>query len=634
MRASNIEASSNAPAASTRAFLRSHPPFDRFSEDTLAFAIPRLSLAYFAKETVILTPASGPVTHLHIIRRGVIGSRPEDPLSASDPPLGPGELFPIGALSAGGASTQSYYAIQDTFCFRLARDDFLELRKRSPEFERYCTHAVAETLKQALAQIHSHFGQFAVEQQTLARPLRELIRRAPISCGSTAPLFAALALMNERNVRTLAVVDTDGQPVGMLTLVDILRRVVLPQLPLTTPVAEVMSKPVVALPATASAYQALQTMAERMIRQICVVDGGSLVGIVNERDLFALSRVSMRQVQDGLRVADSIDLLKSAATDIAGLTRSLLAQGVAAEPLTHTITALNDALTRRAIELTLARHDVGETAWCWLALGSEGRGEQTFSTDQDNALVFVPHADAAVESERARLIAFARDVNAALAMLGFPLCTGNVMAGNPELCLTLDEWKRKFLKWLTVPTPEALLRANILFDFRPLYGDTALCDALRDWLYARTPDANLFLRLMAQNALEATPPLGLLRAFAVDDDREHRGTFDLKTRGTRLFVDAARVFALAFAIRDTGTARRLRNAARRLNLGARQVEATVDAFHFLQVLRLRQQDLTSAPAAANRVAPDALNEIDRRMLKEAFRQARLLQQQLKDTWQL
>jgi CBS domain-containing protein len=633
MRASSIE-TPNAPAASTRAFLRAHPPFDRISEDALGFAIPRLSLAYFAKESVILTPASGPVAYLHIIRRGLVGSRPEDPLIASDPPLGPGELFPVGALSAGGASTQIYHAIQDTFCFRLARDDFLELRKRSPEFERYCTHAVAETLKQALAQIHNHFGQLAVEQQTLARPLRELIRRAPISCHSTVPLSAALALMNERNVRTLAVVNADNHPVGMLTLVDILRRVVLARLPLTTPLAEVMSQPVVALPATASAYEALQTMAERMIRQICVVDGDALVGIVNERDLFALSRVSMRQVQDGLRVADSIDLLKSAAADIAGLTRSLLAQGVAAEPLTHTITALNDALTRRAIELTLARHDVGQSAWCWLALGSEGRGEQTFSTDQDNALVFVPHADAAVEGERARLVAFARDVNAALAMLGFPLCTGNVMAGNPELCLTLDEWKRKFQKWLTVPTPEALLRANILFDLRPLYGDTALCDALRDWLYARTPDHTLFLRLMAQNALEATPPLGLLRTFAVDDDREHKGTFDLKARGTRLFVDAGRVFALAFAIRDTGTAARLRNAAHHLNLATRHVEATVDAFHFLQVLRLRQQDLTSAPAAANRVAPDALNEIDRRMLKEAFRHARLLQQQLKDTWHL
>ena len=58
------------------------------------------------------------------------------------------------------------------------------------------------------------------------------------------------------------------------------------------------------------------------------------------------------------------------------------------------------------------------------------------------------------------------------------------MAGNPELCLSTDEWKAKFLAWIRAPTPQALLNANIVFDFRPLYGDTTLCDALREWLFA------------------------------------------------------------------------------------------------------------------------------------------------------
>jgi CBS domain-containing protein len=208
------------------------------------------------------------------------------------------------------------------------------------------------------------------------------------------------------------------------------------------------------------------------------------------------------------------------------------------------------------------------------------------------------------------------------------------MAGNPELCLTVEEWELKFHAWLSVPTPEALLRANIVFDFRPLYGDTALCNALRDWLFARSGSQALFLRLMAQNALAVAPPLGLIRPFATDDDRSHRGTLDLKTRGTRLFVDAARVFALAYAIPDTGTAARLRAAGRRLDVQTRYVEAAVDAFHFLQVLRLRQQDLAATPDLANRIDPDALNEVDRRMLKEAFRQARGLQLRLRETWQL
>ena len=80
--------------------------------------------------------------------------------------------------------------------------------------------------------------------------------------------------------------------------------------------------------------------------------------------------------------------LKRAGEDIRRLTQNLLAQGVGAEPLTRTIASLNDALTRRAIDLVLQRHDLDDIDWCWLALGSEGRGEQTFATDQDNALLF------------------------------------------------------------------------------------------------------------------------------------------------------------------------------------------------------------------------------------------------------
>jgi CBS domain-containing protein len=229
-------------------------------------------------------------------------------------------------------------------------------------------------------------------------------------------------------------------------------------------------------------------------------------------------------------------------------------------------------------------------------------------------------------------MAFAREVNAALDALGFPLCNGNVMASNPELCLSVDEWKTKFLGWLRAPTPESLLNANIVFDFRPLYGDTTLVDTLRDWLYGYTRDNKVFLRFMADNALQVEPPLGLIRAFATDDDPAHKGTFDLKARGSRLFVDAARVFALAAGIAETGTVARLRESGRRLSVEERHVDATIDGFLFLQLLRLRQQDAPVAPAMANRIDPYALNEVDQRMLKESFRQAKKLQQLLQQVY--
>ena len=615
-------------------FLRRFAPFNRMRDETLHTLVPKLKLAYFAKDATILSTQSGPVAHLHIVQRGIVGSRPKNAQADPDRTLGPGELFPVGALSAGGTTTKIFHAMQDMFCYLLARVDFLELRRESPEFERYCTQAITETLKQSLESLYSQYSQRAAEQQTLTRTLAELVRNVPVACAATATLREAAQQMADAKVRTIIVLDRAGAPVGMFTLVDLLQRVLLRERPLTIPVSDVMTSPIVTLPGSATAYEAMHLMAERGIRQIVVVENGRPLGVINERDLFALQRVSMREVIEELHAADSIEKLKRAGEDIRRLTQNLLAQGVGAEPLTRTIAALNDALTRRAIDLLLERHDLAGIDWCWLSLGSEGRGEQTFATDQDNALLFDARDGSEAASQRERLLAFGRDVNASLDALGFPLCTGNVMAGNPDYCMSTEEWKERFLKWIREPTPQALLNANIVFDFRALYGDTSLCDALRKWLFGYTEANPAFLRLMVQNALAADAPLGVIRAFTVDDEAAVKGTVDLKARGTRLFVDCARVFALALGIPDTGTAARLRLAGERLRVERRHVDATVEAFHFLQLLRLRQQDLPAAHGSPNRIDPYALHEIDQRMLKEAFRQAKQLQERLRISYRL
>ncbi len=621
-------------ADAAREFLRRHAPFDRMSDAALAFMIPRLKLAYFAKDTTILSVQSGPVANLYIIQRGLVGRRPDSMQAEPDRTLVEGELFPVGALSAGGATTKIFHAMEDTFCYTLARADFHELRRISPEFERYCTQAITETLKLSLESLYRQFSQRAAEQQTLTRTLAELVRNAPIACPAAATVREAAQKMADAKVRTIVVVDASGAPIGMFTLVDLLLRVVLAERSLTTPLAEVMTAPIVTLPGSATAYEAMHVMAENGIRQIVIVENGRLRGVINERDLFALQRVSMQEVIEGLHAADSIDSLKRAGEDIRRLTQNLLAQGVGAEPLTRTIAALNDALSRRTIDLVRERHRLDDIDWCWLALGSEGRGEQTFTTDQDNALLFAAPDAEGTAARRERLLAFARDVNASLDRLGFPLCTGDVMAGNPDLCLSTAEWKEKFLTWIREPTPQALLNANIVFDFRALHGDTTLCDALREWLFGYTQANPMFLRLMVQNALATDAPLGLIRAFAVDDEPAVKGTLDLKARGTRLFVDCARVFALALGIPDTGTAARLRLAGERLHVERRHVDATVEAFHFLQLLRLRQQDMPAGQGNPNRIDPYALHDVDQRMLKEAFRQAKQLQERLRLSYRL
>jgi CBS domain-containing protein len=106
-------------------------------------------------------------------------------------------------------------------------------------------------------------------------------------------------------------------------------------------------------------------------------------------------------------------------------------------------------------------------------------------------------------------------------------------------------------------------------------------------------------------------------------------------RGTALFVDAARLYALAHGLDATGTRDRLLAVAQALGLGAGEGESWAAAFEFLQMLRLRNQlDETRADdATPNTIDIDRLNDLERRVLKESFRVARSLQQRIELDYQ-
>ncbi len=94
--------------------------------------------------------------------------------------------------------------------------------------------------------------------------------------------------------------------------------------------------------------------------------------------------------------------------------------------------------------------------------------------------------------------------------------------------------------------------------------------------------------------------------------------------------NAARIYSLAAGGTQTNTLQRLREIVTPLNLSSRDVDAYCEAFLFIQLLRLRLHHAQNerGETLSNRVDPDTLNNLDRRILKEAFRQARKLQTKL------
>jgi len=468
--------------------------------------------------------------------------------------------------------------------------------------------------------------------QAMYTPLASIIRRQPVTVALDTSVRQAVETMDRARIGSIIIADAGGtMPLGIFTLRDLLHRVTLHGCDLEQPIAAVMTAGVITVKPQTTAYQAALIMARRGLRHLLVVDeAGRLVGIVSQNDLFALQRAGFKDVSDDIREAKDLPTLQACARDIQRLVMTLLNQGVAAEQLTHFISTLNDLLTFRIIELTHDEFDLPQVRWCWIALGSEGRYEQTLCTDQDNGIIFLTPQGSSAESVRERFLPFAQAVNRKLDACGFPLCKGNIMAGNAEWCLSLDEWRARFTQWIVAPEPKALLNASIFFDFRPLYGDEDISDALRGWLMEVSKPASLFLRLMTQNALQCQPPLGLIRDFVFDGNKDFPRTIDLKMYGSRPFVDAARIISLANGVWQTSTAQRLRGAAETMNFHSNEIAAIIDGFYYIQLLRLRHQHrIEGEQAGANRIDPDTLNELDRHILKEAFKQARKLQTRLK-----
>jgi CBS domain-containing protein len=107
---------------------------------------------------------------------------------------------------------------------------------------------------------------------------------------------------------------------------------------------------------------------------------------------------------------------------------------------------------------------------------------------------------------------------------------------------------------------------------------------------------------------------------------------DLKLHGSAVFVDAARFFALARGVDAATTRERLLQAGAALGAAERERETWAGAFEVLQMLRLRVQIDTPGAEHPNRIDLRALHDLDRRLLKEALRVARQLQQRIALDW--
>jgi CBS domain-containing protein len=628
-----VNASEHTPSSSLvsnlRAELQRHSPFRQMAAEHVDAFVAAARQTYYAPGETVLQPGDGPASRLLCIRRGSVRGG----VQAADAPgsgflLEAGDLFPVAAWLGQRPVSAPYRAVDDCFCLEVADDAMRALAQRSAVLADFLNGRVQQFLALSKQALKSTYASQALAEQSMEARLGSLARRPLVSCTAATPLLEALRLMHRQRVGSVLVIDEAGVVQGIFTRHDVLERVALLQRSMDTPLSELMTRPVLSLDVDCSVQDAVLLMSRHGVQHVPVTEAGRAVNLLSERDLFAMQRLSLKRVSGTLRAAADLPALVAAAPDVRRLARLLMAQGLSARSLTELVSHLNDVLAVRAVQLAAAQHRLDLGRACWLAFGSEGRSEQTIATDQDNGLVFASDDPGA---DRPAWLAMARLANETLDACGYPLCKGQVMAGNPQCCLAVDEWVARFERWIDQGAPEDLLNASIYFDLRPLAGELSLAGPLRDLVQRRAAQTPRFTRQMAENALRNAPRLNWRGALDPQRDGAHEW-IDLKLNGTMVFVDAARLYALAYGVTVTGTRQRLEAVAGLLRIDGREMQTWIGAFDFLQMLRLRAQVDARGGADGetnpNRLDVTTLNDIDRRILKESLRAAQRLQQRI------
>ncbi|UCF92251.1 MAG: cyclic nucleotide-binding/CBS domain-containing protein [Desulfobacterales bacterium] len=614
-------------------FLRTVPPFDTLSPEELAALAQQMQIAYYPRGGVIIAQGDPAPAGLYIIQEGSARTTFKD---ASGEEIlvdvwGDGDVLGFVDVLQGTPALFDIIANEDLIAFLLPADIFKDLVSQNPIFKRYFSDTLAQALKSIRRSTATQYpqlskpGPLAMDLGFIDKKVADLMTTDVLTCAPSTTIREAVKQMSRRRVSSVVIRDENGTAVGILTDRDLRSRVLAEDVSVDTAVAEVMSRPLRGISPQAYTFDALLEMSRHGIRYLPVVEEGRLRGIISDHDIKLETGSSPVGVVRDIEKSRSLEELIGTRTKIDNVRQMLLRQGGSIRKAVELITELNDRVTLKLLRLTeQAMADEGRGAppakYSWMALGSEGRREQTLRTDQDNALVCATEPGQDKGPVQKWFLTFAQRVVNGLARYGFPLCPGGIMASNPQWCLSEPEWRATFLGWVNDPSPETLRMASIFFDFRALYAGTGFLSDLRELLHAAIRKRPLFLRFLAKNSLYTRPPLGVLRQFIVEKSGEHKNKLDLKMRGLTPVVDAARVIALDLDIRPTNTLDRLEESHKRGFIDDALYADLQEAYGFISYLRIARHLEARAQGQEpdNFIAPEALNSLQRKMLKESF----------------
>ncbi|HRP75806.1 MAG TPA: putative nucleotidyltransferase substrate binding domain-containing protein [Rhodocyclaceae bacterium] len=457
------------------------------------------------------------------------------------------------------------------------------------------------------------------DENDFFRPVSDFCQRKVVTCVPDACLVDVVGIMRDKNISSVVVCEGNS-PAGIITDRDLRNKVVAPgKDPKSLRVADIMNAPLSVIGEDDVLYEALYRMSRQGIHRLGVVDSdGKLAGIITDTDILRLQAHSPHQLVLDIEKAGTLDELKTLHRRIQALVLHLSGTGIRTRDMVRLIANLNDQILLRLIGL-LREDRFAElpSRFAFIVLGSEGRSEQTLSTDQDNALIY---ADDLSEHEVGLLEEFSTALIDSLIEIGVPPCPGGIMAKNAEWRKSLDQWKHEISRWFDMPVPEHILQGSMLLDARTIYGDPSLVQDLKSHIYSHLERNQGFLMRMAKNMMGFAPPLGWFGRIKTERKGEHRGMLEIKKAGIFAITDGIKSLALQVRKLDGGTHERIAALVAAGVLTPLQAGDIEESFEFLVHLRLRGhvQAVRDGRTPTNYIALDELNRMEQARLRSAL----------------
>ncbi|MGC1584950.1 MAG: DUF294 nucleotidyltransferase-like domain-containing protein [Rhodomicrobium sp.] len=546
-----------------------NPPFDRLTHAETEALRAAVDIGYFAPGSVIVE-RGGSSEFFHVIIKGAVAEKIGEETEAL---LGSKDTFDSEAAVHGSASA-SFVALEETLCYLLPRVLILELVQKNQAFAAF----FYSELSRRLDAFASHRNPSGLESVLRLR-VREARCAEAIFIDGARTIEEAGHAMRESNNDTLFV--TDGERTGIVTGMNLAKAVILRRLPLETPVRDVCHFEIAAVDGDDFLFEALIAMTRHKKRRIAIRSNGVYTCVLEDINILELFAGNSQLIPGRIDRARTVADLAPCATDIQAQVQRLDEQGIKVAVIAEITSTLNRDLISKVFELT-APASIKENG-CLFMMGSEGRGEQTIRTDQDNGLLL------AVEVPESDLIEFRRTFTESLETCGFPPCPGNVMVRNPIWSQTVDGFIKQLKSWIITGGGDSAMNLGIFCDATAIAGQSDLL------LQAKTA----FMEMMRGEKTHLAHFANLIDLFAASDI----GTFgslmvsvgarsdavDIKKAGTFPIVHGTRTLAIEKGILETRTEDRINALVQTRIFNADFARNLISALHVFMALRLHSQ---------------------------------------------